>query len=1402
LRALTLGLVASVALPATALAGTDITPSNPCQSSALGGACNAHFSGGTLTLNTTSIGNDFTLDNNATNTIDIHGETATMSGKFTGTGPITFINTVSGGSVTLTNSGSTYTGDTTIGGGATLALSGTGTIATSTALHDNGTFDISATTTGAAITSLDGSGNVVLGTEPLTITNATGTFSGVISGTGMVTISASAVTSTETFTGVNTYTGSTVVSTGTLALTGTGSIANSASVSIGGTLDVSAATNPTLKSLMGGGVVSLGASTLTLSSASGTFTGIITGTGGVTLTAGNEYLTGSNTFTGVATVNGGILYVGSSTIAYNVVDNAVFGFSPTSSTTMNGVISGGGAVTVTGGGLTTINTVQTYTGATTIYSGRLALGSAGSIASSSGVNVGGIFDITGTTGATITSLSGNGSVYLGSQILTISNGAVADKFSGSVIGTGGVAVSGGTLTLSGTSTHTGNTTINNGATLALPSGSNLQYSHVVDNAGGILDVSGVAQSAVATTTTIVSLSGGGTVALGTHTLNLTGATDTFSGIIGGTGGLTVSGGSETLSGANTYTGTTTVSSGATLTLAPTGSLASASGLSVDGTFDASAPGSALSVTTLSGGGLVVMGSNALNLTNATGIYSGVIQGSGGLTVSGGTEILTGTNTYSGGTTISGGTLQIGNRAPGGSIQGDVLDNGTLAFARSDAMTFAGKITGSGAVKQIGGGTTVLTADNTYGGGTTITVGTLQIGGGGATGSIQSDVTDNGTLAFGRTDATSFGGVISGSGKLNQLSGALTLTAADTYTGTTTIAAGATLALSGAGSIANSAGVTANGTFDVSSSGAAPSIVSLSGATTGIVSLGGQTLTITNASGNFAGVIQGTGGLTLGSGTEVLSGANTYSGATTINGGTLVVNGSIASSPSVTVNSGGTLAGHGAVSSVTVASGGTLAPGSGGAGTLSVNGNVNFASGSNYLVALSSGSHSNLTATGSAALAGTLTVSSTDGTLPLGQKLTMLTATGGISGTFTLAPLPTTGAHYSSALSYDANDVFLQINLASLTPLLPSGSTFNQKSVVSGIDAAITAGDTLPAAFQNLGNLTSTELAASATQLSGEIGSDLPHAANALFTPFMNAITERISDHDLNGSSKRGEIDAWVYGFGTSDILAADANAHRLKTKGAGVVAGASWRYSSSLTLGAAISGGSSDFHLTDGLGAGTSTAIQGGLYGYMQWSRHLYSSFVAGVSMDTIKTTRTLTVDGTDVLKGKINATLVGGRYETGIEFGPITPYLAFEDQLAMLPAYSETAASGADTFALHFASRTDNNATAELGVRGIADVDFTPRWVLTPDGTLHMTGRVAWAHAFAGNSDATASFTNLVDSAFAIRHAKVSSEAALVTLGTDLEFKNGVHVGARLDSAFSQTTQRYTAIGGFGYTW
>lgn len=298
---------------------------------------------------------------------------------------------------------------------------------------------------------------------------------------------------------------------------------------------------------------------------------------------------------------------------------------------------------------------------------------------------------------------------------------------------------------------------------------------------------------------------------------------------------------------------------------------------------------------------------------ADGTFAGIVSGTGALTKQGGARLLlTGANSYTGGTTIVAGTLA-GSTA---SLQGDIVNNSALEFVQTTAGTFAGDISGSGALIKNGGGALTLTGANSYTGGTTVSGGSLV----GNTASLQGDILNSATVEFAQSAAGTFAGKISGTGALLKSgAGALTLNGANSYTGGTTVSAGTLVGSTASlqGDISNNATVefaqSVAGTFagDISGSGAllksGAGTLTLTGANsyTGgtFVSAGtlvGSTASLQgrivnnaalefaqSATGTFAGDISGTGALVKsGAGTLTLTGANSYTGGTRIDAGTL------------------------------------------------------------------------------------------------------------------------------------------------------------------------------------------------------------------------------------------------------------------------------------------------------------------------------------------------------------------------------------------------------------------------------------------------------------------------------------------------------------------------------------
>nr|WP_224006011.1 autotransporter outer membrane beta-barrel domain-containing protein [Paraburkholderia tropica] len=305
--------------------------------------------------------------------------------------------------------------------------------------------------------------------------------------------------------------------------------------------------------------------------------------------------------------------------------------------------------------------------------------------------------------------------------------------------------------------------------------------------------------------------------------------------------------------------------------------------------------------------------------------NGAIAGAGALTKAGtGTLVLNGDDTYTGGTTISAGTLQIGSGGTSGSIVGDIANNGALVLDRAGTLTLNGTISGSGSVSQIGTGTTVLAADNTYTGGTTIANGTLQLGSGGTSGSVVGNITDNGTLALDRSDTFTLDGLISGTGTLSQIgAGTSILNASNTYAGNTQVLAG-TLAVGDAAhtnaSIASGLttvadGATLGGYGSVSGSvdnsgtvAVANALSAFASANTGTFTIDGDlanagVIDLAAASGSIGNTLNVAGNYSATNGSLVLNTLLNAGGAASQTD-RLVVGGNVSGTTAITVNGSG------------------------------------------------------------------------------------------------------------------------------------------------------------------------------------------------------------------------------------------------------------------------------------------------------------------------------------------------------------------------------------------------------------------------------------------------------------------------------------------------------------------
>jgi autotransporter-associated beta strand protein len=168
--------------------------------------------------------------------------------------------------------------------------------------------------------------------------------------------------------------------------------------------------------------------------------------------------------------------------------------------------------------------------------------------------------------------------------------------------------------------------------------------------------------------------------------------------------------------------------------------------------------------------------------------------------------------------LNGATTTIGSLAGTAGAQVS-LGSATLTAGGNNTSTeFAGAITGSGGLVKTGGGTLTLSGDSLYTGATTVAAGTLEIGAGGASGSLDSDMANSGTLRFRRGDRYVFGNAISGAGTVEQRGpGTLVFDTDQLYSGPTVVSGGTLLvngALPNSSSVTVQAGATLGGTGSI------------------------------------------------------------------------------------------------------------------------------------------------------------------------------------------------------------------------------------------------------------------------------------------------------------------------------------------------------------------------------------------------------------------------------------------------------------------------------------------------------------------------------------------------------------------------------------------------------------
>lgn len=478
----------------------------------------------------------------------------------------------------------------------------------------------------------------------------------------------------------------------------------------------------------------------------------------------------------------------------------------------------------------------------------------------------------------------------------------------------------------------------------------------------------------------------------------------------------------------------------------------------------------------------------------------------------------------------------GNSAKIGSLSSDNLTTGTNIGTGWDSLTISGSSADMRIVDRlqlasktiaVTNGATLRTGDHGESTSTAATIADYNVTTQGAGSRVIFDTQGD------TTAAQIYNGVISGDGKFERAAGGTTVfTANNTYTGSTTIDQTGTLQLGDGG---NTGGV--NAVSDIIDNGV---------------------LAINRVNDVLlGGVISGIGALQqIGNGITRLTGNNTYTGDTTVTSGTLLVKGNQSAATGVTKVSGtATLGGNGVIGGdVLMNDTSTLSAGDGGAGTLSINGNLQLGSKTTSAFELGQaytpgGALNDLiNVAGDLQLDGTLDVTTSQGG-NFGPGVYRIYNYGGTldNQTLELGAIPN---------SQDKSNIFVQtsidkqvnlVNANGVTLQFWDGATVNQSHGASGIegDSKIDGGDGKWMAIGSQGDN-------NWTTATGEGNAPWAQKSFAVFTTKGGTVTVDNAAGEVNFSGAQFDADGYVVKGDALNAYATTENAtHAGQTPGTG-----------------------------------------------------------------------------------------------------------------------------------------------------------------------------------------------------------------------------------------------------------
>ncbi len=345
----------------------------------------------------------------------------------------------------------------------------------------------------------------------------------------------------------------------------------------------------------------------------------------------------------------------------------------------------------------------------------------------------------------------------------------------------------------------------------------------------------------------------------------------------------------------------------------------------------------------------------------------------------------------------------------------------------------------------------------------------------------------------------------------------------------------------------------------------------------------------------------------------LTGDNHFTANLKVDGGVLMLNGSVTGTDldidsgmavvngmqhggSTRVGVNGFLGGNGTLSDTRVE--GTIAPGNS-IGKLTIDGNYVQAAGSTYLAEILPPSTSDaLQVNGTATLeGGTLKMVLTSGEYALGNHYALLSATGGVTGTFDALDTSAVSPFLGFKVGYAANGISVDVGRG--LSLAAAGTTPNQRAAGTAVDTlAIGQGLTQP-----LVQLFPAQAMAALDQLDGELHATAQAVRIESSRRLRDLALGRagIGQDGFTSQSDATGYAAWVDAGHVGGHLDGDGNAARAEYSGNSTLVGAEYGFDNGWRIGVMGGSGRNDLNVRDRASKARIDSTMGGLYAGKSW---------------------------------------------------------------------------------------------------------------------------------------------------------------------------------------------------------